>query len=648
MRFYDEVFGDLPAPTSLPASKRPKWLKEEGLVMSGNWEPLIFISLLNRKSIEPNEEERRLYEAQMDPKMFDMLKELGVNFIMGISHKGFGMVAEKESMEDAKKVAAICREKGLHFGSYAFSGTIFQELFRKEVPESVDWELLDADGNPLNYFDGQSWRHHMNRLHPDAEKYLERLLEYEINEMGTELIHLDNYSYGPGYDPVSIKLFREYLAKHYLPADIGVESFDNVVPPKGLYDCYWRHHPSQLESTEDGQPPKVKPVTTALERAWINFQCYGLAESYRVIADYARSLKPDILMECNVNNFGSHTECPMDDARVCRYGEALWDENIHPEYKDGKLVTRQIAYKTAQILDNIVFAYIRTKIDAAETLAYNTDCYGNLMQYWATNDPDPWAKCMEHLTDGLKKYVKFFHAKRPYTKYIDRISDVAILRSFPSQCFIGERSWSVTNAFENAIIQGRIPWMLIFDQHIADLTPYRALCLAGADALTDPQIARIRKYAQSGGGLVLTEESGWYDEETQKRESDPFADLKGEKIIRLKSDATPEAIVAALKKACGGSFSMSADVPNHITIELTEQKKEQRRLAHLVNYAPEIPVKNSPVEVAVPEGWKIKQVLCMSPESDKTENLPFTQEGNRIKTTVPLVEGYALLSVETR
>jgi len=204
----------------------------------------------------------------------------------------------------------------------------------------------------------------------------------------------------------------------------------------------------------------------------------------------------------------------------------------------------------------------------------------------------------------------------------------------------------VTKVFETACIQGRVPWALIFDQHVGDLGRYRAVCLAGADALTDLQVASIRKFAKGGGGLVLTESTGKFDEKLRERATNPFADLQGAGIVRVKSDLTQAQAVEAMKQACGGALSMSVDAPPHVGIELTSQSDKGRMMAHLVNYDLDDPLVNVAVEVRVTGG--VKSVRCLIPEGRKSLNLPFTQVGDRVKVVVPRLEAYALLVLDTK
>ena len=65
---------------------------------------------------------------------------------------------------------------------------------------------------------------------------------------------------------------------------------------------------------------------------------------------------------------------------------------------------------------------------------------------------------------------------------------------------------------EQALIQSMIPFDLIFDQHLADLSKYRVLILPQTECLSDAQLAAVRRFVEGGGGLIATGQAGLYDE----------------------------------------------------------------------------------------------------------------------------------------
>jgi hypothetical protein len=57
-----------------------------------------------------------------------------------------------------------------------------------------------------------------------------------------------------------------------------------------------------------------------------------------------------------------------------------------------------------------------------------------------------------------------------------------------------------------------VPFHIIFDKHLENLAPYRVIVLPDSECLSDSQIAAIRQFVESGGGLVVVGASGLYDQ----------------------------------------------------------------------------------------------------------------------------------------
>ncbi len=87
-----------------------------------------------------------------------------------------------------------------------------------------------------------------------------------------------------------------------------------------------------------------------------------------------------------------------------------------------------------------------------------------------------------------------------------------MLRSYASIAYHQAQAQLSAVLAEQALIQARIPFDLIFDEHLADLSKYRALVLPNSECLSDRQLAAIRRFVTNGGGLVTIGPAGLYDE----------------------------------------------------------------------------------------------------------------------------------------
>ena len=75
------------------------------------------------------------------------------------------------------------------------------------------------------------------------------------------------------------------------------------------------------------EPPAGRSRRRCCVRAWQDFCCRSLAESYWAMSRYARSLRPDVLVECNPNGVAATIHPPVDHGRLLQGGEAFWVES---------------------------------------------------------------------------------------------------------------------------------------------------------------------------------------------------------------------------------------------------------------------------------------------------------------------------------
>jgi hypothetical protein len=611
----------LAEPLTIPLEQRPEWLRREGVVMAGSWEPLSFrVRRDGSSGFTPTEEQLTAYRREHSPEMIAQLKDLGVNFVMMHCYKGAGLLAERESMLDAARFAKLCREAGLRVGVYNYSGSFLWEPLFREVPQAKDWVLLDEKGQPVTY-GGAAYRYFWNRNHPEAQAYYRKIVSFAVQEIGADLLHLDNYGHGPGYDENSVQRFRQYLRDRFTPerlGEMGVSDVGSVQSPKG------------------------GPPDSLLRRAWLDFCCQSLADSYRDMGRYARGLRKDILIECNPGGPGDRIVPPVDHGRLLPAGEAFWDEGRHPGYVNGRLSTRIRTYKIARRLDNMAFAYTITPLEMAESMAFNLDCLGCLCWFeYGQVVAKPGSK--ESLPDSLAPFIKFFHSRRDLLAQAEVVADVAVLRSFPSQVFADRKSAAWTYRVEQSLIDNHVPFQIVYDQHLSDLRRYRVLVLAGCEAMSEEQINHVLRYAREGGRLCVVGPAGTHDEWMLPRMQPAVHNLSGPGILRLDQD---DDVVAAVHQLCGADLSLRLRASSGLCAELTQQPN--RRVLHLVNYRTDEPAKDIRVSLRLPASQKVERVVLTSPQQTEDIRLPFEVQDGRVEFTVPRVAVYGVVTVTTQ
>ncbi len=605
-------------PLTLPLNQRPDWLRRDGIVMAGSWEPLSFrVRRDGSSGFTPTEEQRAAYLREHSPEMIARLKDLGVNFVMMHCYKGAGLLAERESMSDAARFAKLCHEAGLHVGVYNYSGAFLWEPLFRETPQAKDWVLLDEKGKPRTY-GGATYRYYWNRNHPDAQAFYRQLVSFAVREIGADLLHFDNYEVGPGRDENSVQRFRQYLRSRFTPErleEMGVGDVDTV------------------------QPPLAGPPDSLLRRAWLDFCCQSLADSYRDMSLYARGLRQDILIECNPGGPGDRIQPPVDHGRLLPAGEAFWDEGRRPGYRNGQLATRIRTYKVARRMDNMAFAYTISPLEMAESMAFNLDCLGCICWFeYAQVVAQPGSK--EPVSAALTPFIKFFHARRDLLREAEVVADVAVLRSFPSQVFAERKNAALAGRVEQNLIDNHVCFQIIYDRHLNDLQRYRVLILAGCEAMSDEQIKQVERYAQSGGKICIVGPAGTHDEWMLPRKQQAFHSLSGPGINHIGED---EDVAAAVRRLCGADLSLSIRAPSGVGVELTQQS--DRRLLHLVNYQTGESAREIGVSIRLPAPRGVQSVVFVSPQQADDVRLPFEVRDGRVELTVPSVDVYGIVAV---
>ena len=601
-------------PLTLPPDRRPEWLRQDGIVMAGSWEPLLFrVRRDGSPGYTPTAQQRAAYQREHSPEMVARLKERGVNFVMMHCYKGGGLEHERESMADAVKFAKLCHQNGLRVGVYVYSGAFIWELFFKEVPEAEDWVIRDADGNPRLYNPRAKYRYRWNRNHPDAQAFYRQIVRFAVEEIRTDLLHFDNYTTGPGYDANSQDRFRRYLGTTFTPEQL--------------------RQMGVAELRAAGVPGADSP--DLLRHAWNEFCCRSLADSYHGMSRYARTLRPDVLVECNPGGVGPWIRPAVDHGRLLQGGEAFWDEGRPPGYQDGTLRSRIRTYKVARCMDNMAFCYTTTPLEMAESMAFNGDCLGAVCWFeYGRIKRRPGSE--EPMSAELDPFIRFFHKRRDLLR-AEVVADVAVLRSFPSQVFGGARFAQLTSKVEETLIENRVPFQIIYDHQLGRLKRYRALILAGCAALSDDQIDKIRAYARSGGRLCIIGPAATHDAWMKPRQEGALDALPASSVVRINEEGD---VLNAIRRMCDGNFSLAVEAEPGLCTELTGQP--DRRLVHFVNYRSEDPVRNLKAHVRLPAGRRAKAVKLAGPQHQPDVELPFDGKENVVTFTVPEVDVYEI------
>jgi len=620
------------------------------------------------------------------------LKDLGVTMAIIHFYKGFGLEAEKEHEEDARKLAALLHKYGIRVGVYIGS-TVAYETFLLEKPEAEEWFVPDFLGKPV-FYDDQTFRKRVYFMHPGYREYMKRVLRLAVEDLKVDDIDFDNTSMqaqAPIFQhPLAIQDFRDYLRSKYsaegLKERLGFSNIRYVLPPR------W--------------DKPLRAITDPLFQEWADFRCHQLNSYYAEMAQFIRGMNANVAISTNPHSgiSGRNTtwEQGVDYPTLLPYMDIVWTEegNEAGVTRDGILVSKIRTYKMATTLNKRVLTYTAEispdgtltsgktggKLQMAESMAYNRQGLGMVGGVLAGYGAAP----------DQRRYIKFFRDNFEHFRDLDNIADVAVLHSHATMGFSNERPWQSAMLFEQVLIQAKIPFDIVFDDSLRDLSKYRVLVLSDQECLSDAQLEAIRRFVQQGGGLIATEHSSLYTEWRQRRRdfglgdflrvqappwhdgSEPDELLKtepvrnsigGGRVVYLaevkpaieKPAGVPmtseywklpvnwEELVSSVKWAAGGKLSLEVRAPLTLVAELTQQRGGHELLLHLINYqrASTPRVRDIQATLQIPAGRRVSGLTLLSPDENRSALSPrYAVHDQRMSFTVPELETYAVAVIK--
>lgn len=646
---------------------RPAWWREEGVVMAGvDWE-----SLLTRlragswdfsQSHLSYDQKMAVWNQEHSEELARRLKEMGFNFAMIPLYKGGGLKAERPSMDDARTFTQICHRLGIRVGCYSSSGTILYETMLAEHPEAKDWLTLDRSGKSVTW-GPLYYRYWANRIHPGFRAILREVVHFAVVEAKVDLVHFDNYVMGPSYEPYSVNEFRAYLKKKYSTQELaqrfGYAEVDYMQPPP----------PPPTPDRYNGDP---------LYQDFIDFRCESMARTFRELADYGRSLNPEIVMEFNAGGYDGELISSLgigtvDHTSMLPWGGAFWDEGKPSRLQDGVLHSHFRTYLMGRYYNNMVFNYTAEPVAMAECMANNLQCLG--CPSWVTGDQIDAASVMTNpaakdFPPTVLASIRFFHRQQQHFRDTETIADVGVLNTYANTAYgpqITRHGWA---AFTQALYQGKVPFAIVPDRHPGDLSRFRVLALPDLASISDDLLKAVRSYVHAGGAVVITGQTAHFTEHGVQRKQAGLADLFAEPLGNAVLHATPgkgravyipqivlpgeyrlgmqpdnrAELLEAVRWAAVDPLQVEIKAPETVTMNLYAQPSGHRIL-HLVNYDEANPARDIEVTLRLPEGKSGATVTLLSPDVESGTTLATERVGGAVRFTVPQLKLYSMIVI---
>jgi len=617
------------------------------------------------------------------------VKQDGANAVVVNLHKGFGLKAEAADVEAARKFVEIVHRHGMKAVGYAGASIMYETMLTEE-PDSRDWIQVDEWGQPIYYTGEQTFRYMACRNSPGYRAFVQKVLRTGIEYMKLDGVHFDQL--GWSNEPYSCRCkycraeFQKFLRERYsddqLKLRFGFTRLDHVVPPPYTREFSLSH---------------FVPMRNPMIQDWARFRATSLAQRLGEYDTYIHQLNPQAILRYNPHPMEPAVNVGytrgIDVQQLLQHGDMVTTEEVNqPRWtSDGRLVSKIRSFKAARIMDKTLWMwqeipkYSNRRFEGplvlrlAEAIAYNDMCLGVI-----TGRDVP----ADTLTPEARRYVNFFWQHTKDLRQTTPVGDVAVLRSFSSIEFNPAKSNVSTVLFEQSLIQSKIPFHIIYDRHLTDqnLGKYKVLVLANQDALSDEQVGIIRRFVQSGGGLVASEDTSLLTDWRLARDRFALADAFGQDrppaasqgnkpiqrtfgkgrvvyIPRIESSTPPPPpdtnynitnrywtlpknhaeMVAAVKWAAREQFSAEVEAPLWVTMELARQPGTNSLLLHLLNFKTTAPVADIQVKLNIPAGMKVKEAVVETPDGGGRQVLSVVGNGQTVSFRVPALKIYDLV-----
>ncbi len=523
-----------------------------------------------------------------------LMQELGLNIVHSRFYKGMGWQFESKDFPNVKRFVANCHKHRVRTLAYVQFSTLYYETMQAEIPDLADWVAIDENGRKRTYFNNYfRWLPCINA--PGFEPYLARMVRIALTEGGFDGIMFDNCFAPACYCPRCVALFREYLARESNPEQVfGIPTVEHVLPPP---------------------PSKYGELRDPIAQRWLTFRCERLTGLFRRLYEVGKACKPSAIMSGNIAairraDMAGSVALVTTDLQNC-FDLFVSQSGNEPGLRDGCIINRVREMKLAQALDTHILAL--SDSDAGISRDAESKYVLNLMENAVFGgipidrtvlraDPNMVSReLVEFRRPLLKQFNEAIQAGRAGLE-LPSYAPVRLLYSRESEMF-SERSHRALLAVEEILLRHHVPFGLLPTEAGKELqspADCELLLVCDQTCLSDAELAALIRFAEGGRRLIVTGQSGQYNEWYRQRRENPLTALAGCKsaILCDSVDTSPvrgdgwtirvaapdddgRRLLANVEKLWTSPLNVAA--PETVFVEV--KRGERQATVHLLNYA---------------------------------------------------------------
>jgi hypothetical protein len=506
----------------------PQWLNQ-GLVMLSNHEPLTFRIRRGKQRVD----EAAYFQAEHSEEFVRKAARFGITCLRTHYYKGGGIKYESPEMRMTADFVKICHKHGIRVQGYVQHGTLSYETLFLEEPKAKEWVAIDQYGLKSSVTYGyQFFRYKPCYNRKGFIEYIKKIVRKGIED-GLDMFGFDNSAWS--VEPVACQCpvckgkFREFLNRKYrIDTSAGrkmamerfaLANFKYVEPPN------WHRWAMPINMFECDEP---------MIQEWVDFKCECIKENIAEIGQFAKRLKPDIVMEWNCYTaFGDNGPlwAGVDVYRNMPHLDVVYNEQdpFAGINRDGVLTNMIRAFKLFKAYGKFMLPNTnyhaadeeQLKLSMAENLAFNSGHIGMLPGGYTNEAVDT----EKH--PSRKRYVDFAAQNREIYSGAAGMADVAVLESFDTLAFTRIEPYHSLVAVYQTLISNNIQYNVLTLDRLPEINKYRLVILPDVKLLSDEHAALLIEYVRHGGRLLYTEQTGMYDSWFRRRGAGVFAGKEG-------------------------------------------------------------------------------------------------------------------------
>lgn len=465
-----------------------------------------------------------------DAKAPETMREMGLNGLHSRFYKGMGWEEEKKDFPNVQRFVRNCHANGITTLAYVQFSTLYWETMKLEIPGLGSWAQIDEHGEK------RVWNGYYFRWMPcvtceEWQAYIERICEIALTDGDFDGIMFDNVFVQACYCERCERKFADHLQS--LPDSSRRFGFSDV---RGI------RQPRPKERTDTRDP---------VYREWLRWRVGNVNAAMARFRRKIKSVKPDAIVSANAQPFRASANAEKFSLEMISFGENLdlfmMQSDSFPAYerKSDIVVNRVRDLKIAAELGKPIVALCDANagqydIDESQ---YMRPLVEDLI--WRGIPTDRTVMSPKRVPGFIDR--KRLEARKPQMAELNRLAaeyrDVLSAPSYrpvrilyPSDALmLSKTAQEGVTAAEEALLRNHMPYgYLIVRGASAPEIPSdcEVLLVANQEWLSDAQIAAIAAFARAGGRVVVTGESGLWDEDGAQRFANPLREaLEGSERV---------------------------------------------------------------------------------------------------------------------